>query len=186
MNQVSALSCNCRSYARTRSGSPTTDDPGSQLRLVECAAARSGHRALASWPVASSRTLPRAPSASDGARTRASDDDLDASFGSVQRRIEHSGTDLVAVLLPRQRCRAMPVASAGRDDRAAASSARARIRSSNRAAARHVDKPPLDGSGATCTFGPRREHVGTVLADLALVDDPGQATGSGRREQRLQ
>src|SRR5690606_34628760 len=52
---------------------------------------------------------------------------------------------------------------------------------------RLVDEAPLDRALAAHALGDRREGVGEVTADLALVDEPREAAGAGedREERRL-
>jgi len=48
-----------------------------------------------------------------------------------------------------------------------------------------VDEPPGLRPIGAYTFGGRAEHIGEIAPDLALVDEPGQPTGTGQHaEQR--
>ena len=80
----------------------------------------------------------------------------------------------------------MPLASAGRSERAAISCARAATVSFHFELRHHlVDQPPFHRLGAADAFFDRAEHVGAVAPHLALVGDAGEPAGARQhREQR--
>ena len=164
--------------------------PRAELRARWCAACRiasSSSRAIASGhhaaPAASMPAQVRRLRALGGAAhrerrdaARAVDRDVDVRVAIARRRRSLRASGVSAT--PRVR-------AGGRSRRERAARAPARRRRNCAGLASVVDEPPVLGALAAHAFGRRAEHIGEVVAHVALVGEARQAAGARQHaEQR--